>query len=238
LVPGTNFVMEGTVVEDGVTHRHTIVTTVTDLMKTVNGIRSIVVFDRDYDNGELQESEIALMAQERRGTVWNTGEYPELYTDGKLTGAPSSWIAGIAGARAGVGMLAAPRLGRAYAQGLARAVEFWDCAKVVQTNRRVCIPGHCYEHVLVTDEWGPLAPEDGHQRKYYAPGVGNIKIGAVGGVDPEVLTLTHRSTLSAKAFTSVRNQVLAQDRRGYHVSPKVYGRTPPIQRIPVPPRCR
>src|SRR6478752_5771490 len=85
LVPGTNFVMSGTVVDDqNVTHKHDIVTTVTDLTKTIDGVRSIIVFDRDLDNGELQESELAFMTQDRDQRVWNVGEYPEEYVDGKL----------------------------------------------------------------------------------------------------------------------------------------------------------
>src|SRR3954447_11487654 len=97
LVPGTTFVMKGTVVEDHVRHQHQIVTTVTDLTKMINGVRSVVVFDVDFDDGEMQESELAFMAQDNHGRVWNVGEYPEEYVDGRLEGAPSTWIAGVAG---------------------------------------------------------------------------------------------------------------------------------------------
>jgi hypothetical protein len=228
LVPGARFVLKGTVVEDGVTHRHEIVTTVTDLTKVLDGVRTVVVFDRDYDNGELEESELAFMAQDHDGRVWNLGEYPEEYVDGHLRGAPSTWIAGIAQARAGVGMLTDPRVGgSAYLQGVAPKVEFRDCAKVVQTGQRVCVPVGCYHDVLVTDEWAPLDPEGGHQRKYYAPGVGNVRVGAVGGTNPEVLELSRLTKLGAKALADVREEVLKQDRRGYRVSPRVYGCTPP-----------
>ncbi len=227
LRPGTNFVMSGTVVEDGVTHQHQIVTTVTDLTKTINGVRSIIVFDRDLSDGVLQESELAFMAEDKDNRVWNVGEYPEEYVDGKLDGAPSTWIAGLARATAGVGMLPRPRVGTAaYLQGVAPKVDFRDCAQVVQTDQRVCVPVRCYHNVLVTEEWAPLEPDGGHQLKYYAPGVGNIKIGAIGGVNPEVLQLTQLTRLNGKDLAAVRQQVLDQDKRGYRVSPNVYGRTP------------
>jgi hypothetical protein len=228
LRPGTNFVMSGTVVdEQGVAHQHDIVTTVTDLTKTINGVRSLIVFDRDLDNGELQESELAFMAQDEDSRVWNTGEYPEEYVDGKLDGAPSTWIAGIARATAGVGMLPKPRVGTAaYLQGFAPKVGFRDCAQVVQTDQKVCVPVNCYHHVLVTEEWAPLEPDGGHQLKYYAPGVGNIKVGAIGGTNPEVLQLTKLTRLNGKDLAAIDQQVLAQDRRGYRVSPNVYGHTP------------
>lgn len=231
LVPGTEFVMEGTVVDAGVTHRHRIVTTVTDLTKLIDGVRSVIVFDRDFDNGELQESELAFMAQDENGRVWNVGEYPEEYVDGQLDGAPSTWISGVARARAGVGMQPDPRVGNdAYLQGVAPKVDFRDCAQVVQTDRRVCVPVHCYNHVLVIEEWAPLDPEGGHQLKYYAPGVGNVQVGAVGGDTPEVLQLKGLKKLTTKGMSTVRQAVLAQDRRGYQVSPDVYGRTRPAGR--------
>ncbi len=231
LLPGTNFVVDGTVVDGTGTHRHRIVTTVTDLTKTINGVRTVVVFDLDFDDGELQESELAFMAQDNSGRVWNLGEYPEEYTDGQLVGAPSTWIAGTAGGRAGVGMQAVPKEGTAaYLQAVAPKVDFRDCAQVVKTAQRVCVPVRCFDKVLVIDEWAPLDPEGGHQLKYYAPGVGNIKVGAVGGDTPEVLELTQWKVLSGNDLAAVRRQALTQDRRGYQVSPKVYGRTQPAQR--------
>jgi hypothetical protein len=231
LVPGTNFVMSGTVIgDDGQPHAHRIVTTVTDLTKMINGIRSIVVFDRDFDDGELVESELALMAQDDDGTVWNVGEYPEEYEQGTLIGAPKTWIAGIAGAKAGVGMLAKPSVSApAYLQGLSRSIDFKDCAKVVKTGQRVCVAVGCYSNVLVIDEWAPLDPEGGHQLKYYAPRVGTIRVDAVGGTTPEVLQLTSLTTLGPRALTKIRTQALTQDRRGYLISPKVYGKTPPMR---------
>jgi hypothetical protein len=231
LVPGTNFVMAGTVVEDGVSHRHRIVTTVTDLTKVIDGVRAIVVFDRDYSDGQVEETELAFMAQDADGRVWNVGEYPEEYANGRLKGAPSTWIAGLAGARAGVGMRAVPRLGSsAYLQGVAANVDFRDCARVVRMGERVCVPVRCYDRVLVIDEWAPLEPRGGHQRKYYAAGVGNIRVGAVGGAQPEVLELATHATLGSRALAEVRAQALRQDKRGYRISPKIYGRTPPAKR--------
>jgi hypothetical protein len=235
LRPGTNFVWSGTVVENSVTHRHQIVSTVTDLSKTIDGVHALILFERDLDNGQLQESELAFMAQDEQGRVWNLGEYPEEYADGKLEGAPSTWIAGIARARAGVGMLAKPRVGTtAYLQGFAPKVGFRDCAQVVRTEPKVCVPVQCYHHVLVIREWAPQEPEGGYQLKYYAPGVGNIKVGAIGGDSPEVLRLTKLTRLNTIDLSTIRKQVLAQDRRGYRVSPTVYGRTGAPTRLRCP----
>ena len=84
--------------------------------------------------------------------------------------------------------------------------------------------------MLVVDEFAPNDPEGGHQRKFYAPGVGNIQVAAAGGVDPEALQLTKAAELCPAAFAAVRSAVLAQDARGYTVSPDVYATTPRAQR--------
>jgi len=233
LVPGANTVLSGTVVgDDGKLHKHSIVATVTDLTKTINGVRTLVVFERDIDNGQLQESELAFEAQDRVGRVWNIGEYPEEYEEGQLTGAPSTWLAGVARATAGVGMLANPQLHTpSYLQGRAPAVDFFDCGQVAKTHQHVCVPLGCFNDVLVIDEWDPLDPEGGHQLKYYAPGVGSIKVAAVGGTNAEALTLVSKSKLNATALAKIRAQVIAQDRRGYRVAKTVYAHTSPVQRL-------
>jgi hypothetical protein len=192
----------------------------------LNGITSLVVYERDYEDGVLQEAELAFVAQDERGVVWNVGEYPEEYSDGVLDGAPSTWIAGIHGARAGVSMLAKPSVGRrAYLQGLALSVDFRDCGKVVRLGGRLCVPVGCYHDVLTVDEWAPLEPDGGHQLKYYARGVGVIRVGAAGGINQEVLKLTSRTRLSRAALAAIDKRVLAQDRRGYRISKDVYRHT-------------
>jgi hypothetical protein len=235
LVPGRNIVMSGTVLaDDGTLHAHKIVTTVSSVTKVLDGVRTLVVFDRDYQDGQLQESELAFEAQDERGTVWNVGEYPEEYEDGALAGAPSTWISGIDHARAGVSMRAHPAVHTpAYLQGVAPSVDFRDCGKVSQTGLRMRVAGHSYNDVLVIDEWAPLDPQGGHQLKYYAPRIGSIRVAAAGGASQEVLNLTSFTKLSKAALAKVNAQVLKQDRRGYRISPDVYGHTPRAVVTPV-----
>ena len=100
LLPGTNTVLSGTVRdENGQLHSHQILTTASGVTKVLDGVRTVVVFERDIQDGTLQESELAFLAQDKQGTVWNIGEYPEAYEDGKLVGA-DTWISGVARAKA------------------------------------------------------------------------------------------------------------------------------------------
>jgi hypothetical protein len=225
LVPGTRFVLSGVVFdEQNQSHPHQIVTTVTDLTKVVDGVRTLVVLDVDIQDGVTTEAEIFFVAQDSDGTVWTLGEYPEEYDGGTLTGAPSSWLSGVQHAHAGIAMQAKPRTGtRTYLQGIAPEVDFKDCATVVQTGlNHVCVPVKCYDNVLVIDEFAPLDPAGGHQLKYYAPGVGVIKVGAAGGVDPETLSLISVQRLCKSDMSHVRQQALAEDARSFKIEPDVF----------------
>ena len=111
LAVGTQFTYQGKIVQDGETKPHSVTFTVTDLSKMVDGVQTVVAWDRDFLEGKLQEQELAFFAQDDQGNVWNFGEYPEEYENGKFTGAPSTWIRGADGAYGGIHMLSQPRTG-------------------------------------------------------------------------------------------------------------------------------
>jgi len=201
------------------------------VVKPIAGIETVVLWDRDFDNGALAEAELAFFAQDDQGNLWMMGEYPEEYdpATGVLQGAPSTWIPGVDGAIPGTLMLADPLHGSGYyLQGRSPSIRFLDCAKVYKTGLDVCVPVGCYSNVLETDERGPLEQNSGHQRKYYAQGVGNIRNDFVGDQSGEVLTMTRLTQLSRNELRDVRRQVLQQDARGYQFS-AVYAQTAPAR---------
>jgi len=232
LIPGKQFTLQGHSNSAGVTVGHTVVLTVTDLTKMVNGVRTVVLWDRDIDDdGETAEAELAFHAQDGDGNVWNFGEYPEEYEDGKFTGAPATWITGQADAQAGVSMLADPQLGTpGYLQGLVPSINFLDCAQVFATGQSLCVPAGCYQDVLVTDEASPKAG-NAHQRKYYAAGVGNVQISAVDDPEAETLQLAKVVDLSPEGLAEARAEALKLEERAYQVS-EVYRGTPPAEPMP------
>ncbi len=230
LVPGTQFRLDGTVVgDDGVKHPHRIETTVTDLTKTIDGVHTVVLFDRDLQGSTVQKSEIYFQAQDASGAAWNMGEYPEKYTPaGALDGAPKAWLPGQAGAEPGLSMPAHPKTGTpTYNEGLAPSVDFKDCATIVDTGRHTCAGPKCYDNVVVVDEYAPDQQGDGHQEKFMAPGIGNIQVAAAGGVDPEALQLTSASKLCAEALAKIDQLALQEDQRAYAAMPSLWGSTTP-----------
>ncbi|HVD54005.1 MAG TPA: hypothetical protein VNC13_07470 [Propionibacteriaceae bacterium] len=228
LVPGTQFTLNGVADRGGGLLPHEVITTVTDLTKVVNGVRAVVILEKDVNEGELQEAELNFQAQDSAGNMWNLGEYPEEYENGKFHAAPDVWIAGVAEAAPGNSMIGNPQLGTPeYLQGWAPEIEFLDCAKVSEMQQRTCVPAGCYENVMITDERSPLEPESGYQRKYYAPEVGNVQVTAVNDPEGETLVLSKVSQLSPEDMAKARQQALELEKRAYKVSP-LYRKSQPV----------
>jgi hypothetical protein len=226
LTPGTRFTWEGGATIDDERLKRMVVFTVTDLTKVISGVRTVVGYDLDYTDGKLEEAEIALWAQDDDGFVWHFGQYPEVYEDGEIA-ETSAWIHGFEGALAGISMKPEPEpFAPSYSQGWGPAVGWNDRAKVFEMGSTTCVPVGCYENVLVIDEFSRDEP-DAHQLKYYARGVGNVRVGWAGTLEEEkeVLTLTNLEHLGPDDLAEIRQTVLSQDSRGYLYSPDVYGRT-------------
>jgi hypothetical protein len=235
--PGTQLVFQGKANRGEGLKPHRVVATVTDLTKVIDGVRTVVVWEQDINHDVLQESEINFNAQDQDGNVWLLGEYPAEYEGGKFKRAPDVWISGVAGARAGVNMRADPRPGTSpYFQGLAPAIEFKDEARVAGIGGRSCVPVDCYDDVLRIKERNPLAPQEGSQLKYYAPGVGNIQVGAIGGKEKEVLVLTAVRQLDANEVAKAREAALDLEAHAYKGS-TVYRGTAPLESCDASGQC-
>jgi hypothetical protein len=228
LKPGTRYMWEGTALngEDVLALR--VVFAVTDLTKVISGVRTVVSWSQKYADGELVESGICFFAQDNDGTVWLMGEYPEVYDDAEFLEAPC-WMHGVAEARAGVIMPGTPQLGDSYSQGWAPSVDFSDRAVVYKVDQKTTVHAGRYENVLVIDEYSPAEP-NAHQLKYYAPGVGNVRVGWRGDpTDQESLELVKFEQITAGEMAKAREAARALEQNAYLESDEVYGATQPLE---------
>ncbi len=228
LEPGTRYVWEGSAFDDeGQRIDRRVVFVVTDLTKEIGGVRAVVGWDRDFDDGSMGESELIFYAQDVDGNVWHLGEYVEHWNEGELDGS-RLWVPGDPeGAQAGLAMHAEPAVGTpSYSQGFAPPPWFWnDDAQVSEMGARTCVPVDCFDDSLVIKEFEPRFPK-AFQLKYYAQGVGGIRIGWKGSNDEEreQMVLTEFRKLNEQELANVRVRVLEQENRGL-----AYGRLPPAE---------
>ena len=232
--PGKRMVYEGFTVDDeGKSIPHRVVLNVTDLTKVIGGVRTIVSWDLDYSDGQLEEVELIFFAQDKTGNVWHLGQYPEVYENGQIIETPS-WLHGIQDGRAGIMMQANPQLERpSYSEGWSLAVDWTDRGKVDQMGQKTCVPLDCYEDVLVIAETARSEP-GAEQLKYYARGVGNVRVGwrGAGEKTKETLELVEVTQLSAAELEEVRAKALEQEQRAYAYSKDVYAQTAPMELPP------
>jgi len=153
--------------------------------RTLLGVQTTAVRDRDFEGGLLVEDTFDYYAQDTDGNVWYFGEDVTNYDydeEGNLisTDTGSSWLAGRnlanpAGdpAQPGFIMPADPAIGFEYFQEFAEDDEALDQARVFSIVPLVETPFGSFTDVLQILETTALEPDD-RGFKYYASGVGLI----------------------------------------------------------------
>lgn len=168
LQPGTTWRYERRDADGGVEE---LVMRVTGERRTILGVECTVVYSR---SGEEREETDEFFAQDADGNVWLFGEAARYYDeDGYLLDVGASWLAGRDGAKPGIFLPAAPRVGRSHRLAfLLGVVE--DVFTTVSVDALVSVPvgtyGACLE-VLETSAEDPT--EIGF--KSFAPGVGLVR---------------------------------------------------------------
>ncbi len=147
--------------------------TVLDKTKTVDGILTRVVEEREWVDGKLYEVAMNYFAMcGRTKDVFYFGEEVDFYEDGKIVKHDGAWLAGVGGARAGMIMAGAPRLGMKYYQEIAPGVAM-DRAEVVKLDGVCKTPAGTFSGCMRIKEGTALDPDE-EEFKIYAPGIGLI----------------------------------------------------------------
>jgi len=231
LKAGMQWTYVGHTVEDGVKIPHRLVTTVTDLVKVINGVRTRVIFETDYSDGELVEDELAYFAQDKAGNVWHLGEYVEVFEDGELVGGKIWHVGNPKEAKAGIMMPTNPRPNTpSYSEGYAPPPFHWtDRGRVHQTGQKIQVAAGSYDDVLVIEEFDAEQP-GAFQLKYYARGVGNVRVDwrGKGKWDTERLELVKAIQLGEEELARVRATAYELEKRA-----GMFPRHPPMEHVPL-----
>jgi hypothetical protein len=202
---------------------HVRVITITDVTKMVDGVRTTLVLDQDFDGGQLSEQAVDYLAEDKGGNVWYLGSYTEAYEGGRFLNAQDAWLAGVNGAVPGLFMPGDPKTGTPpYSQTQVPGVE-QTMAQVVKVDQRTCVPFKCYTGVVVIQEQGA-------ENKYWAPGVGAIRTEPLGGSVQETEELVNIKQLSTRSMAELSALALKLDRNAAVQVPTVFGGSSPAGR--------
>jgi hypothetical protein len=155
-----------------------LVITVLDETKTVDGVETRVVEERETKDGKLVEvSRNYFAISQRTNDVFYFGEDVDIYKNEKVAGHSGAWLAGVKGARFGLMMPGEIRLKARYYQEIAPGVAM-DRAEIVSLSETVKTPAGEFKNCLKVEETTPLEPGV-KEYKYYAAGVGLVQDGSL-----------------------------------------------------------
>jgi hypothetical protein len=184
LVPGMQWVYVGGGERDTVK--------VTDKTRVILGVTTTEVHDvvADETNQTTLEDTLDWFAQDLQGNVWYFGELAQQFEDGRLAGLEGSWTGGVEGAKPGIIMEAAPKVGDVYRQEFSLG-NAEDAAEVLSTTGSETVPAtSCNGDCVVTRDFSPLEP-DVEENKYYKSGVGMIlEVDPASGVRSELVSFS------------------------------------------------
>jgi len=220
LVPGTQTLRDGSRNRGSRKLHHQLRTTVTDVTKTVNGVKTVAVFDQDIDAGQVGEASLDYLAQDKSGNVWYLGSYTEIYEGGQFVNANDAWLAPKRGARPGVWMMADPKEGMKYVE--AHNSRETIRAEVAKVGEKKCVDYDCFKSLVIL--------EDGSEFKYFGPGVGHIATEPnYSGGEQEKEELVNVVKLSRKGLAEMSAEALKLDKHARKES-KVFANSDPAAR--------
>ena len=153
-----------------------LVITVLNETRTIDGVETRIVEERETDKGQLVEVSRNFFAISRRtNSVFYFGEDVDIYKAGKVSSHEGAWVSGVNGARFGLAIPGLPLVGARYYQEIAPKVAM-DRAQIVSVTESLKTPAGAFTNVIKVDETTPLEPGV-REAKFYAAGVGLIQDG-------------------------------------------------------------
>src|SRR5881628_25844 len=170
LEPGYTLVLEG----EGA--RLTI--TVLNETKTVDGLETRVVEERETKGGQLTEVARNYFAiSKRTNDVFYFGEDVDMYKNGKVVNHDGTWLSGVNGSKFGLMMPGRVLLHSRYYQEVAPKIAM-DRATIVSVTETVKTPAGEFKNCVKVKETSPLTRFT-TEYKYYAPGIGMVSDGSM-----------------------------------------------------------
>jgi hypothetical protein len=148
--------------------------TVLEETKTVGGVLTRVVEEKEWKDGNLYEIAKNYFAIcEQTKDVFYFGEDVDYYKNGKVVKHDGSWHAGTNGNRAGLMMPGTPKVKMKYYQEIAPGVAM-DRAEIVSLEETCKTPAGTFSGCMKVKE-GSAIELMAKEYKYHAPGIGLIR---------------------------------------------------------------
>ena len=134
-------------------------------------VQTLIMEDRAFVNGELEEVALDYFAQSDSGTVYYLGEHVDIYQNGQVVSHEGAWLYGVNTHQLGIIMPADPKVGQKFqgenVPGITREDD-----EVVSVSETVTVPAGTFTNCVKIKE---TLSDGAIEYKYYAPNVGVVK---------------------------------------------------------------
>jgi hypothetical protein len=146
-----------------------------DLHKTFKigktSVESLVVEDRVFINGELEEVAVDYFAQDDNGSVYYLGEDVDEYKDGKIISHEGSWLTGKDTPVPGVLFPAHPKVGAKWrSEDVSKSIGEKD--EIVAVGETVTVPAGTFKDCIKVKE---ILADGKTENKFYCKGIGVVR---------------------------------------------------------------
>jgi hypothetical protein len=223
---------------------HQVISTMTDVIRVIDGVPCLAMLDESTDSGEISQVGFDYFALDKDGNVWLMGGYAEDFEGGEFTNPESAWL----GMSGGVHKLHQSSRGpqRTSVTGILipRVVTMdtprWyistsgdedpSGAEPFSVENHVSVAFGDFDHVVAVLE-GPLQAID-NELKYYAPGVGIVlNMPQDKSLHQDHFELVNFVKLSPEGLREASDVVLKLEEHARETAPEVYGSVPRAKRV-------
>ncbi len=231
LVPGTQWIRSGTTEVGSREVPHSVISTLTDVVRTIDGVPVIAMLDQSMDSGEISQVGFDWFALDKDGNVWILGGYTEDFEGGEFTNAEEAWLGAETGGNPGVLM---PTVVKAdtprWFIGATEEGDLGSLGEPVEVGITRCVAFGCFDNVIAIREGEYKAIDN--EVKYYAPGVGVIlNEPQLASLHQDSFELVNVVELTAEGLAEASQVVLDLEEHARAVVPDVYGSSPKAQRL-------
>ena len=231
LVPGTQWIRSGTTEVGSRKVPHSVISTLTDVVRTIDGVTVIAMLDQSTDSGEISQVGFDWLALDKDGNVWILGGYTEDFEGGEFTNAEDAWLGAATGGNPGVlmpGVVKAdtPR----WFIGAVEEGSLGSLGEPVEVGITQCVAFGCFDNVIAIREGEYKAIDN--EVKYYAPGVGVIfNDPRLASLHQDSFELVNVVELTPEGLAETSQVVLDLEEHARIVVPDVYGSAPKSRRL-------
>jgi hypothetical protein len=232
LVPGTQWVRTGTTEVGSRKVPHSVISTITDVMRTIDGVKVVAMLDQSTDSGEISQVGFDWYALDKDRNVWIMGGYTEDYQGGEFTQVEDGWLGAASGGNPGV---LVPGLVRGHTPrwfiGAADKTSLGSVAEPAKIGVTKCVAFGCFHNIRAVREGEYKAIDN--EIKNYAPGVGVVyNEPRLASLHQDRFELVNLVRLSPAGLAEASQVVLNLEKHARTALADVYGSVPLSKRVP------